>query len=86
MQRRLSQTKAYDKLSDSVREETPHKPLKVATAKKPFPSVYTIDTTCCDECFLFHVITGGHYFLYRFILIKTFGLTAMLLRSLKQVF
>ena len=23
-------------------------------------SVYTTDTTCFDECFLFHVITGKH--------------------------
>ena len=29
--------------------------------KKPL-SVYIIDTTCYDECFLFHVITRRHYF------------------------
>ena len=55
-----------------------HKPLKV-TAAKSFPSVSTIDTTCFNECFLFHVITGRHYFLHKF------GTTVMLLRSLKQM-
>ena len=40
-----------------------HKPLKVAAAKKSFPSVFIIDATCFDECFLFHVITGRHHFL-----------------------
>ena len=51
MQRRLIQTKAYYKLSYSVWKGTPHKPLEVAAAKSPFPSVCTIDTTCFDECF-----------------------------------
>ena len=44
------------------------------------------DTICFDECFLFHVITGRHYFLYKFIITQRFGETAMLLCSLKQVF
>ena len=52
---------------------TSHKPLKVATAKKSFPSVYMINTTCFDECFLFHVLTGRHYFLYKFIVTQRFG-------------
>ena len=87
MQRRLIQTKAYYKLSYSVWKGTPHKPLEVAAAKSPFPSVCTIDTTCFDECFLFHVTTGRHYFLYKFVIAQRFGTTAMLLlRSLKQVF
>ena len=85
MQRRLVQTKVYYKLSYSVWKETPHKPLKAATAKKYFPSVYIIDTTCFDECFLFRVITGIH-FLYKFIVTQRFGETAMLLCSSKQVF
>ena len=42
--------------------ETSHKPLKVEAAKKSFPGVYIIDTTCFDECFLFHVMTGRYYF------------------------
>ena len=36
-----------------------HKPLKVTdikSVKKLFSSVYVIDTTCLDECLLFHVI------------------------------
>ena len=42
-----------------------------------------MDTTCC---FLFRVITGRHSFLYKLIVTQKFGVTAMLLRSLKQVF
>ena len=45
-----------------------------------------MDTTCFDECFLFRVITGRHSFLYKLIVTQKFGVTAMLLRSLKQVF
>ena len=56
--------------------ETSHKTLKVAAAKKSFPSVYVIDTTCFDEGFLFHVITGRHYFLNKFIVTQRFGETA----------
>ena len=40
-------------------KEMSHKPLKVAAAKKYFSSLYP---TCFDECFLFHAITGRHYF------------------------
>ena len=61
-QRRLMQTKVYYKLFYSVSKEASHKPLKVAAAKKSFPSVFIIDTTCFDECFLFHVITGNSIF------------------------
>ena len=59
---------------------------KVAVAKKPFQSVCIMDTTSFDECFLFRVITGIHSFLYKIIVTQRFGVTAMLLRSLKQVF
>ena len=43
--------------------------LKVAalwssSCKNVLPSVYIMDATCFDECFLFHVITGRHSFLY----------------------
>ena len=31
--------------------------FKRSSRKKNFPSVYVIDATCFDECFLFHVIT-----------------------------
>ena len=38
------------------------KPSKVAAAKTFFSSVYVVDATCLDECFLFHVVTGRYYF------------------------
>ena len=59
--------------------------LKKAAANKSFPSVYIIDTTCFDECFLFVVVNGRHSFLYILTVIQRFGATAMLLRSLKQL-
>ena len=62
MQRRLILTKAYYKLFYSVWKKTSHKLLKVAAAQNSFPTVYIIDTTGFDECFLFHVITGRHNF------------------------
>ena len=72
MQRGLVQIQVNHKLYYSVREETSHKPLKAPAAKMPFPSMYIIDTTCLDVCFLFHVITGRHYFLYKFIISFSF--------------
>ena len=85
MQRRFIKTKLYYKLLYSVWNETFHKPLKVAAAKKSFPGAYIIDTSCF-ECFLFHVITERHYFLNKSIVTQRFGTTAMLLRSLLQLF
>ena len=41
---------------------TTHKPLKVAAAKLLFLSVYGIGTTCSNECFSFHMITGRQCF------------------------
>ena len=59
----------------------------VAVAKKSFPSLYIMDITCFDECFLFRVITRRHSFLCKLIITPKFGVyPAMLLRSLKQVF
>ena len=81
MQRRLEQTKQYYRLCYFVWKETSHKPIKVATAKMSFPSEYIIDTTYFNECFLFHLITGRHYFLHKFIVTHRFGETAMLLCS-----
>ena len=83
---RLMQIKVYYKLFYSVWKETSHKPLKVTTAKITFPNMYIIDRTCFDLCFLFHVITGRHYFLRKFSSTQRFGAIAMLLRSLTQVF
>ena len=60
MQRRLIITKVYYKPFYSFWKRMPHKPLKVAAAKKSFSSVYIImeslihdiiDTTCFEECF-----------------------------------
>ena len=62
MQGRLTLTKVYHRLLYSVSKEPSHKPLKVAAAKNLFPSVFIIDTTCFDECFLFYVITGNRIF------------------------
>ena len=59
-QRRLIQTKPYYKPFYSVWNGTSHKPLKVAAAKKSFPSVYVNDKTCFDE-YLFQVIRGSSY-------------------------
>ena len=58
-------------------------PLNEAATKTSFPNVYTNDTACFDEYFLFHVISGKHCFSYKFIVIQRFGTTTMLLRSLK---
>ena len=58
----LLQTKVYYKLCYSVSKETSHNPFKVAAAKKSFPSVFTIGTTCFDECFLSYVITRNSIF------------------------
>ena len=83
---RLIQIKVYYKLFYSVWKETSHKLLKVTTAKITFPNMYIIDRTCFDLRFLFHVITGRHYFLCKFSSTQRFGAIAMLLRSLTQVF
>ena len=58
-QRRLIQTKVDVKFCYSVQIEMTYRPLKVAAAaaKKTFSSVYAIDATCFNECFLFHVVT-----------------------------
>ena len=83
-QRRLIQTKVYYKLFYSVWKEKSHKPWKVAAAKKSFPSMYIIDKTCFDLCFLVHVITGRHYFLPKFSTTQKFVAIVMLLHSLTQ--
>ena len=48
--------------------------------------MYIVDTICFDVSLLFSVTTGRHSFLYKLIITQKFGVTAMLLRSLKQVF
>ena len=58
--------------------------FKSSSCKTFFPSVYVIDTACSDECFLFQVIIGIRYFLYRFIVTQSFFAIAMFLCSLKK--
>ena len=65
-QGRLIQTKVHFKFCYSVWIKTTHKPSKAA-AKSFFSSVFVMDATCFDEYFLFHVITGKHYFLQKFV-------------------
>ena len=62
MQKRLKQTKVQQAFSYIIWKETTYKPLKVAPAKTLFSSLYIIGTICFDECFLFYVINGQHYF------------------------
>ena len=65
MQKRLEQTKVYHAFSYFVWKETCHQPLKVVAAITLFSGVYVIGTTFFDECFLFYVITGRHYFSWK---------------------
>ena len=87
-QRTFIQTKVYYKYFYSVWIETTHKPSKIAATKNFFSSVYVIDfidKNCFDECFLFHLITGRHFFIKVCFHFEIFS-TAILLVSLKQVF
>ena len=45
-----------------LKKNTTHKSTKVATAKIFTSSAHVIDTTCVNECFLFHFTTGIHSF------------------------
>ena len=85
MQKTLEQIKAYHAFSYLAWNETTRKPLKVASAKTLFSSVYVIGTNYFDECFLFYVITGRQYFLWKINVTFRFFLSAMLLQSLKPV-
>ena len=67
MQKGLKQTKIYRAFSYFVWKETIHKPLQVPDTRTLFSSVYVIGTTCSDKCFSFYEITGGHCFLWKFI-------------------
>ena len=59
--------------------------LKSSICKKVFPKSVYLGYNLLS-CSLFRVITGRHSFLYKLIVTQKFGVTAMLLRSLKQVF
>ena len=65
LQKRFQQTKVYHAFSYFAWKETTHKHLKMAASKTLFYSVYVIGTTCFDECFLFYVIAGRHYLLWK---------------------
>ena len=43
-----------------------------------YSSVYVIDATCFDGCFLFHVIAGRRYFFSKFVVTVKFFSTAIL--------
>ena len=82
LQRRLAQIKAYYKIFYPVWKET-------SVAK----CVYHVFPKCVYHGYnllrwmsFIPAITGRHSFLYKFNVTLRFGATAMLLRSLKQVF
>ena len=57
------QTKYTTSFFNSVSKEMTPKPSNVGTVKKFLYSVYVIDTTNFNKCFLFHVVTRRHCFL-----------------------
>ena len=83
--KKTMQTKVYYQLFYCLKRNI-SQTLKSSSCKKSFPSVYIMDTTCFDECFLFRVITGRHSFLYKLIVTQRLHVTTLLLCSLKQVF
>ena len=70
----------------SLWKETTHKFSNVAATVNLLSSVYVIATTCFNECFLFCVITGRYYFLWKFIVTLRVFPTSVFLRSLTEVF
>ena len=61
MWKRFMQTKVYMSFF-TMSEKKNSQTFKIAAAKSFFSNVYVIDTTCFDECFLFHVSTRSYYF------------------------
>lgn len=59
--------------------------LKSSSFKNLFFSLYVIDTTCFSEYFLFCVITGRNYFLWKFIITLRFFSNHHVVTYLKQV-
>ena len=72
MQKWFEHTKIYHTFSYFVWKETTHKALQVSAAKTLFSSVYVVGITCFDECFLFYVIIGKHYFSWKFVITLRF--------------
>ena len=60
--------------------------FKKSSCKKVLIRCVCIDPICFEECFLFHVISGKHYFLYKFIVTQRLCAIAMLLFWKKSVF
>ena len=60
MQRRFIKTKGLQ-VFFSFSKETTNEPSEVAAAKIFSSNVHVLDTTCFDECFLFHLITGSNW-------------------------
>ena len=87
MQERLEQRPKYTTRFLTLSEKKrPQKPLKVAATKTLISNVYVIGTTCFDECVLFYVITGRHYFSWKINVNMRIFLNVMLMPSLKPVF
>ena len=63
----MQKTQTHQSMPRVFLQETTRKPLKVASAKSLFSSLYVIGTTCFGECFSFYVITKRHYFSWKFI-------------------
>ena len=70
IQRRLIQIKVHYKFFHSVSNEPTCKPSNVAAVKNFSCSVHVIDITCFYERFLFHQITGSHFFCKGLSLLK----------------
>ena len=83
IQRRPIQTKLYYKFFYSVLKE---KNISQSSCKKVFPKCMLLIQLASSNVFLFHVIIGRNYFLYKFIINQKHITTAMLLLSLKQAF
>ena len=82
----MYRTKVYSIFLVLSEKNPAHKPSNVAAATNLFFSVYVIGIACFDECFLFYVLTGRHYFLQKSIATLRAFPAAILLLSLKEVF
>ena len=72
MQRTPMQTKVYYKLFLLCPGWNNSQSVKSSSGEKYFYSL-CIDTPCFDACFLFHVITRGHYLSWKFLVTLTFS-------------
>ena len=86
MQRKLKQTKVYHTFYQFVWKKMAHEPLKVASSKTLFSSVYVSGKSCFDECFLLHEINWKTLLFIKVIRFSEVILTAMLMFWLKPEF